>query len=85
VYSSCLVTRLQSACNCLLLTCSSLLDSLISLMLLRSACAASVTMLAMLSAYEAAAPKGLDPALPFPLATIVPTRPEVQKDRRIRL
>jgi hypothetical protein len=77
VYSSCLATCLQSACNCLLLTCSLLLDSLISLMLLRSAYAASVAVLAVLSACKAAAPKGLDLALPFPLATIVPTRPEV--------
>jgi hypothetical protein len=46
-------------------------------MLLRSAYAASVAVLAMLSAYEVAAPKGLDLALPFPLATIVPTRPKV--------
>jgi hypothetical protein len=54
-------------------------------MLLRSAYVAFVAVLAMLSACKAAVPKGLDLALPFPLATIVLTKPKVQKDRRIRL
>jgi hypothetical protein len=51
-------------------------------MLLRSACIAFVTVLAMLFAYKAATPKGLDLALSFPLATIVLTRPKVYKDKK---
>jgi hypothetical protein len=87
VYSSCLATCLQRACKCLLLTCSLLLSllslsSLTCLVLLISAGIGFTVTLLLLSAYRAVVLKGLEPALPLPLTTIVLTRPKVRKGKK---
>jgi hypothetical protein len=87
VYSSCLATCLQRACRCLLLTCSLLLSllllsSLTCLVLLISTGVRFMVVLLLLSACGAVALKGLEPALPLPLTTIVPTRPKVCKGKK---
>jgi hypothetical protein len=73
---------LQSACNCLLLTCSLLLDSLVSLILLKSAYVAFTTMLVILFTYKAAMSKSLDLAFFFLLAIIILTKLKVCKNKQ---